>query len=166
MKSMQNTRFPCTLENLENWKRNFQAWKSPGKKKKMKMSWKILEMVWKTLLIRFCPIYSNSLPKRALSSFKISEFEALGSENANVTERDGVMVGFCLLDIRTGCKFVEQTLSTTHTHAQTRFWNRWHTTFGMLCCLRSSTIVSITKTLKTMHRSKTWDNRTLNLVQC
>ena len=38
------------------------------------------EMVKTTLLIRFCKIYSNSLPKRALSSFKLSEFEALGSE--------------------------------------------------------------------------------------
>ena len=38
------------------------------------------EMVKTTLLIRFCKIYANNLPKRALSSFKISEFKALGSE--------------------------------------------------------------------------------------
>ena len=38
------------------------------------------EMFKTTLLIRFCQIYSNSLPKRALSSFKITNFEALGSE--------------------------------------------------------------------------------------
>ena len=37
------TGFPCTLENLENLeneKINFQAWKSPGQKKMMTMSWK------------------------------------------------------------------------------------------------------------------------------
>ena len=37
------TGFPCTLENLEdleNEKINFQAWKSPGQKKMMTMSWK------------------------------------------------------------------------------------------------------------------------------
>ena len=38
------------------------------------------EMVKTTLLIRFCQIYSNSLPEGALSFFNISKFEALGSE--------------------------------------------------------------------------------------
>ena len=32
--------FPRTLENLENEKISFQAWKTPGKMKVMKMSWK------------------------------------------------------------------------------------------------------------------------------
>ena len=36
-------------------------------------------MVKINLLIRFCQIYSNKLPKRSLSSFKISEFKSLGS---------------------------------------------------------------------------------------
>ena len=38
--SSLHTGFPCTLENLENEKINFQAWKSPRKKESMEMSWK------------------------------------------------------------------------------------------------------------------------------
>ena len=37
------------------------------------------EMVKITLLIRLCQVYSRKLPETFLLSFKISEFEALGS---------------------------------------------------------------------------------------
>ena len=38
--------------------------------------WKMVKM---TLLIRFCKVCSIKLPNRSLSSFKISEFEPVGS---------------------------------------------------------------------------------------
>ena len=40
MRLLVYARFPRTLENLENEKINFQAWKSPGKSRIMAMSWK------------------------------------------------------------------------------------------------------------------------------
>ena len=71
---------PCSHAPWETWKlKNKFPGAESSSKKKMKMSYKILEMVKTTPLIRFCPIYSNSLPKRAIS-FKISEFGALCSE--------------------------------------------------------------------------------------
>ena len=39
--------------------------------------WKMVKI---TLLVSFCQIYSNKLPKRLLSSFKISEFDALATQ--------------------------------------------------------------------------------------
>ena len=52
------------------WKLNENALKGGGGNE-----WKMVKI---TLLIRFCQIYSNKLPKRALSSFKMSDFKALG----------------------------------------------------------------------------------------
>ena len=52
------------------WKLNESALEGEGRNE-----WKMVEMA---LLISFCQIYSNKLPKRSLSSFKISKFEAIG----------------------------------------------------------------------------------------
>ena len=59
--SFSQSGFPCTLENLEKLENgkliNFQAWKSPGKKKKLECcgkSWKFLKNTYEIRIECFC----------------------------------------------------------------------------------------------------------------